>query len=53
MRCDGEVGCWTWGVEAKANGESGSTVLREHVGEVSDACKEAVESVREQSKDHD
>ena len=39
--------------DAKANDEGVSACLREHVGEGSEACKETVESVREQSKDHD
>lgn len=39
--------------DAKADDEGVSACLREHVGEVSDACKQTVESVREQSKDHD
>lgn len=39
--------------DAKTDDESVSACLREHVGEVSDGCKQVVESVQEQSKDHD
>ena len=39
--------------DAKSNDDSVSACLRERVGQVSAACKEAVQSVSDQSKGHD